>query len=91
MIVCRDSLNPVRLKDNDLKAIRGAPAAQPAQVVVARVGDEVTLGRCEAVDERYDRLVPESTHNEHRPRRIDRSQTSFAIDGVVVGAMIGIA
>ena len=91
VIVRGDSLDRMGLKDNDLAAIRGAPAAQPGQVVVARVGDEVTLGRYEPVDERYVRLVPDSTNKEHRPRRIDRSRTPFAIDGVVVGAMIGIA
>ena len=76
------------LKDDDLAAIRRVPAAQPGQVVIARVDDEVTLGRYEPVDERYVRLVPDSTNKQHRPRRIDRSRTRFAIDGVVVGATI---
>ncbi len=91
VIVRGDSLDRVGLKDQDLAAIRGAPAARPGQVVVARVGDEVILGRYEPVDERFVRLAPDSTNRQHRPRRIDRSRTRFAIDGVVVGAMIGIA
>ena len=91
VIVRGDSMDRVGLKDNDLAAIRVAPAAQPGQLVVARGGEVVTLRRYEPVDERYVALVPDSTNKQHRPRRVDVSRTRFASDGVVVGAMIGIA
>ena len=91
MIVDGDSMDRVGLRDNDLAAIRAAPIAEARQVVVARVADEVTLRRYEPVDERFIDLVPDNTNEDYRPMRVDVSRTRFAIDGVVVGAMIGIA
>ena len=88
LIVHGDSMNHTGLKDSDLAAIKAAQSAEFGQVIVARVADRVMLRRYEPIDDRYIDLVPDSTNSAHRPKRVDLSQTSFQIEGVMVGAVI---
>ena len=85
-------------RDSDVVAIRSTPQAKNGHVVVARLGDEVTLKRFVRFDERHVELRPDShnpelrpdSHNpEHRPIKIDLATHILHIDGVAVGALIG--
>ena len=77
------------LRDSDVVAIRSTPQAKNGHVVVARLGDEVTLKRFVRFDERHVELRPDSHNPEHRPIKIDLATHILHIDGVPVGALIG--
>ena len=77
------------LRDGDVVAIRSTPKAKNGDVVVARLGDEVTLKRFVRVDKRHMELRPDSHNPEHQPIRLDLARHILHIDGVVVGALIG--
>jgi len=66
----------------DLVAVRQTPEAVPGAIVVARLGDEVTVKRL-----RYEgnALFLKAANNRYPPRRVDPERDLFAIEGVVVG------
>ena len=63
--------------------------ARKADVVVARLEDEITLKRYVRKDERRIELHPESTNPDHRPVQIDLEHDPFEVASVAVGALIG--
>ena len=86
-----DSMDQL-VRDGDLVAVKAAqegPKEHHRKVVVARLGDEVTLKRLVLLDDRTVELRPESANPEHRVRRIDLSEEELGIDGQMVGGLIG--
>ena len=77
------------LRDGDVVAIRARPEAKNGDVVVARIGDEVTLKRFVRLDTRHVELRPDSHNPEHQPIAIDLAKHIMHSDGVAVGALIG--
>ena len=77
------------LRDGDVVAIRSTPEAKNGDVVVARLGDEVTLKRFMRVDKRHVERRPDSHNPEHQPIRLDLARHTLHIDGVAGGALIG--
>ena len=63
----RDSMNRTGPREDDVVAIRSTPKAKNGDVVVARLGDEVTLKRFVRLDERHVELRPDSHNPKHEP------------------------
>lgn len=70
--------------DGDLVAVHRTSEARRDQIVVARIGDEVTVKRYRP-DRRGAWLVPENPEME--PIRIEPGAQDFALEGIVVGVM----
>ena len=84
-----DSMNKLGLTTGTIVGIRSTPEAENNDIVVARLGDEVTLKRFVREDERTVTLKPESTNRNHKPITVNLETDDFAVDGVYVGALIG--
>ena len=87
--VTGDSLDKVGFHSGDIVAVRRQPEARNGDIVVARIGQEVTLKRYERMDAHRVELQPVSTNPEHRTLRIDAQTADAEIVGVVVGAIVG--
>lgn len=87
--VTGDSLDKVGLYTGDVVAVRRTPEASHGDVVVARIGPEITLRRYCRNTESTVELQPESTNPAHEPIRIDPRTDDFEIVGVIVGAIVG--
>ena len=84
-----DSMNRVGYEEGDVVAVKRTPEANNGDVVVARIGADITLKRyCRRNAETVE-LQPESTNPEHEPIRLDPQTTDVEIIGVVVGAIVG--
>ena len=84
-----DSMDLVGFRSGDVVAVREGGAPRNGDVVVARIGEDITLKRY------YRRnghgsveLQPVSSNAEHSTIRID-GQSDFEISGIVVGAIVG--
>ena len=87
--VTGDSLDRVGFQTGDVVAVQRTPDVRNGDLVVARIGQEVTLKRyCRKGSELIE-LQPESTNPEHQAIRIDPQTEDFEIVGVVVGAIVG--
>jgi repressor LexA len=78
------SMRDIGILDGDLLAVKKADNAKNGQIVVARLGDEVTVKRYRksgAVVE----LLPENPDFE--PIRVDANQDDFALEGLAVGLL----
>ena len=84
-----DSLDKVGFTTGDIVAVRHQPEARNGDIVLARIGEEVTLKRYEQIGPHTVEFQPESTNPEHKPIRVDARTDDVAIVGVVVGAIIG--
>ncbi|AGX88270.1 transcriptional repressor LexA [Candidatus Symbiobacter mobilis] len=67
--------------DGDLLAIHACPEAQTGQIVVARIGEEVTVKRLV----RTDRMIELHPENPQYPVLTVTAEQPFAIEGIVVG------
>jgi repressor LexA len=78
------SMKGIGILDGDLLAVHKTAEARNGQVVVARIGDEVTVKR---LDRRGGsvRLLPENP--EFEPIVVDATHDGFAIEGVAVGVI----
>ena len=85
-----DSLDRAGFTDGDVVAVRRDPEPREGDLVVARIGQEVTLKRYHRESETVIELQPLSTNPEHQPIRIEAGSEDFEIAGVVVGAMVGV-
>ena len=83
-----DSMNRLGLTNGTIVAIKREPEPQNNAIVVARIGDEVTLKRFVRTAPRTVELRPESTNPEHEPIVVDLATTDLEVDGVAVGALI---
>ena len=87
-----DSLDKTGLRTGDIVGVRRHPEGNDGDLVVARIGQEVTLKRLCRVDSHTIELQPESTNPEHKPIRLDaQTQDNHDVEivGTVVGAIIG--
>lgn len=79
-----DSMQGVGIEDGDLLAVRRSAVAESGWIVVARVGDEVTVKRLEHKHGRI-RLLPENPR--YQPIDVDPASTDFSIEGIAVGVI----
>ena len=79
-----DSMKEIGILEGDLLAVHKTESARNGQVVVARVGDEVTVKRWEQVENRVI-LHPENA--DFAPIEVDLTQSDVTIEGLVVGVL----
>jgi repressor LexA len=82
--VVGQSMKDVGIMDGDLLAVKTSNTAQNGQIVVARVGDEVTVKRYMRHPD-YIELLPENAN--FRPIIVTEHSGEFAIEGLAVGLM----
>jgi repressor LexA len=80
------SMRDAGILDGDLVAVHRTAEARDGQLVVARVGDDVTVKRLERRGARV-RLLP--ANPDFAPIEVDARRENLAIEGVVVGLIRG--
>jgi repressor LexA len=78
------SMRNAGILDGDLVAVHRTPEVRSRQIVVARVGDEVTVKRYRQ-DGSVVWLLPEN--EDFEPIQVDLNEQSMVIEGVVVGVI----
>lgn len=78
------SMRDVGILDGDLLAVKRADTAKNGQIVVARLGDDVTVKRYRKTGGVIE-LLPENPDFE--PIRVDGSGDDFALEGLAVGLL----
>lgn len=78
------SMRDAGILDGDLLAVHRTATAESGQIVVARLGDDVTVKRLQRRGARV-RLLPANAAFE--PIEVDPRRDSFAIEGVGVGVL----
>ena len=73
----------------DIVAVRKQPEANDGDIVLARIGEEVTLKRFQRIDAEHVELQPVSRNPEHEPIEIGPTTEDAEIVGIVVGAIVG--
>lgn len=76
------SMKDIGIMDGDLLAVQKTKEASNGQIVVARIGDEVTVKRFKRSRSGID-LLPENP--EFEPIHIDAGDESFVLEGLAVG------
>ena len=76
------SMKDIGIMDGDLLAVQKASEAKNGQIVVARIGDEVTVKRFQRSRAGIE-LLPENA--EFKPIQIDEGDESFVLEGLAVG------
>jgi repressor LexA len=79
-----DSMTGIGVLDGDLLAVHRTQTADSGQIVVARLGEEVTVKRLECSSAGV-RLCAESPA--YAPIEVDPAQVEFAIEGLAVGVL----
>ena len=89
LVVRGDSMSSVGYQSGDIVAVKRTPNPSEGDIVVARIGTDITL-KCfhRPSDDRVE-LRPCSKNPEHCAIVIDEQTEDWEIIGVVVGAMIG--
>ena len=89
VVVRGDSMSSVGYQSGDIVAVKRTPDPADGDIVVARIGTDITL-KCfhRPSDDRVE-LRPCSKNPEHCTIVIDEQTEDWEIVGVVVGAMIG--
>ena len=89
VVVRGDSMSSVGYRSGDIVAVKRTPDPADGDIVVARIGTDITL-KCfhRPSDDRVE-LRPCSRNPEHCAIVIDEQTVDWEIVGVVVGAMIG--
>lgn len=82
-----DSMNKLGLKSGDIVAMKRTEEARDGSIVVARIGEEITIKRFRRTADNGIILEPLSTNPTHESNPVD-PQTDFQIAGVVVGAIV---
>lgn len=84
--VTGDSMIDAGIFDGDLLAVHSTPVARQGDVVVARIGDEVTVKRLQRTSNRQVlQLLPENP--DYDPIEVDLRTQEFAIEGLSVGVL----
>ncbi|KRB87620.1 transcriptional repressor LexA [Noviherbaspirillum sp. Root189] len=78
------SMRDAGIMDGDLLAVKKIDTAKNGQIVVARLGDEVTVKRYKKSGSLIE-LLPENPDFE--PIRVDSSHDNFALEGLAVGLL----
>ena len=89
VVVRGDSMSSVGYQTGDIIAIKRTPNATDGDIVMARIGTEITLKCFRRPTENRVELRPCSKNPEHCAIVIDEQTEDWEIVGVVVGAMIG--
>ena len=82
-----DSMDKLGLKSGDIVAMQRTDEARNGSVVVARIGEDITLKRLRRTDDDQVFLDPLSNNPENESIRVD-AHSDFQIAGVVVGAIV---
>ena len=80
-----DSMIDIGIHDGDLLAVHATPVADDGAIVVARIGDEVTVKRLRRRNRRHVDLIAEN--EAYAPIEVDLAQQEFAIEGLSVGVL----
>lgn len=78
------SMRDVGILDGDLLAVKKTDSAKNGQIVVARLGDDVTVKRYKKSGSVIE-LLPENPDFE--PIRVDANEENFALEGLAVGLL----
>ena len=78
------SMRDIGILDGDLLAVKKIDSAKNGQIVVARLGDEVTVKRYKKTGAMIE-LLPENPDFE--PIRVDGRKDDFALEGLAVGLL----
>jgi repressor LexA len=78
------SMRDVGILDGDLLAVKKTDTAKNGQIVVARLGDEVTVKRYKKSGETIE-LLPENP--DFRPIKVESGRDDFALEGLAVGLL----
>lgn len=78
------SMQDIGILDGDLLAVHKTTEAQPGQIIVARVDDEVTVKRFQR-DGHQVLLLPEN--KDFNVIKVDLRQQQFAVEGLAVGVI----
>ena len=89
VVVHGDSMDRVGYQSGDIVAVNRNPDPHEGDVVIARVGQEITLKCFHRPDDERIELQPRSTNPTHQPVVLNARTEDWEIVGVVVGAMIG--
>ena len=84
-----DSMDRVGYRSGDIVAVKRNPDPAEGDVVIARIGPEITLKCFHRAGRNRIELQPRSRNPEHEPIVVDGTTPDWEIVGVVVGAMIG--
>jgi repressor LexA len=80
------SMRDAGILDGDLLAVHRAQEARSGQIVVARLGEEVTVKR---LRQQRDRIQLLPANPEFQPIEVDPRREAFAIEGIAVGLVRG--
>ena len=81
-----DSMMDIGIFDDDLLAVHSTPVANNGDIVVARIGDEVTVKRLHKTREKHRiELLPEN--DDFQPIVVDLREQEFVIEGLSVGVL----
>ena len=89
LVVRGDSMSSVGYQSGDIVAVKRTPDPAQGDIVVARIGTDITLKCFHRPSEDRVELQPCSKNPEHCAIMIDEQTEDWEIVGVVVGAMIG--
>lgn len=78
------SMRDVGIMDGDLLAVKKTESARNGQIVVARLGEEVTVKRYKKSGSLIE-LLPENP--EFEPIRVESGREDFALEGLAVGLL----
>lgn len=78
------SMRDAGIFDGDLLAVKKADSAKNGQIIVARLGDEVTVKRYKKSGSVVE-LLPENP--DYEPIRVNTSRDDFALEGLAVGLL----
>ncbi len=78
------SMRDIGIMDGDLLAVKKADTAKNGQIVVARLGDEVTVKRYKKTGSAIE-LLPENP--DFQPIRVEAGREDFALEGLAVGLL----
>ena len=77
-------MRDVGIMDGDLLAVKKVDSARNGQIVVARIGDDVTVKRYQKTSTGIE-LHPENP--DFSPIIVNESEEDFALEGLAVGLM----
>ncbi len=84
------SMRDAGILDGDLLAVHATPEAQSGQIVVARLGDEVTVKRLERDRRSPHRVLLRAESPDFAPIEVDLRREQLVIEGIGVGLVAGV-
>ena len=85
------SMRDAGILDGDLLAVRATPEAENGQIVVARLGDEVTVKRLKRDRRSPRRVVLRAENPDFPPIELDLRREPLVIEGIGVGLVRNLA